>query len=430
MNMLMAGSRRGYAKRVQLLFSSRIYRYLPMWESAGSAVQDLSPNLANAAYAGGVTLGAAGIGDKRTAVTLDGTGRVNPYSAAFVAGFPLTELTISVWISIAAAQWADATLRYLCGFRADASNRMGIEKSVTANTLLFRYYAGGVSKVVTASAVTSEALQNLTMTVSASNDRLRGYVNGSKVGADVTGLGVWAGALASPYTAFGSDRNSAGSHVGGMAHGLILTGEASAAEVAALASPFEGGPAGLLTVGDSKTASASPGVQALVAALRERGQGWFEAARLAVSGIDTVTMRGRIDADLAAVEADNLARVRVILYNLGANDNNSAPAYAAFVADTVYCLLALHAACPGALIYMARVWERGSQVWLDDVQRVAVADLAAVYPWVRAGIDERLTLEAGDDGATWTADGTHPTNPAGYVREWADAGIGWLARIQ
>lgn len=423
--MLEAG-RLNYAQKMRSIFGDVLYRYYPAWDASGTAAQDISTTAETGTYAGGVTLGATGIGDNKTAATLDGTGRLGVFSAAFSAGMPLTELTISVWVKIAAAQWADSTQRYMCNFRADTNNRMSIEKSTTANTLIFRYLAGATSKVVTASNVTSEDWMHLALTVSKSNDRLRGYINGSKIGADITGLGTWVGAIVTPYAAFGSDRTTAGSHIGGIAHGMILTREASGAEVAFLAGVRS--TPGIVTFGDSKTASAAPGIQALIAAMRTAtGDGWHEAARLAIGGTDTPDWVARIDADLAAIDATTAGRVKFVLYNLGANDNNDAPVYATYYADTLYCVQALHTKFPAAQIYLAKIWERGDQTWITTVQYAVVDALAAAYSYVHVGIDERLTLEAGDDGATWTSDGTHPTNPAGYVREWADPSIGWLS---
>lgn len=425
--------RRAYFQRLlNVVGSSSVVAYWPLWESSGATAVDVSPNGLNGAYSAGVTYGQPGIGDGRTSCYFGGTSRVNLYSAGLATALPTTELSYIIWASHSAAVWAAGVAAFTLNFRVDVNNRFSLERSATANTMLLRYMAGGTNKVVTINGLTSEALLPFVMTVSKSNDRLRGYVNGSKFGADVTGLGTWVGTLNSSYAAIASQQGGADSSPDtcGVAHVALINRELTAAEVATLSSPFEL-VEGIFAVGDSKTASAAPGVMALLAGMRSASSsGWFEASpRLAVSGIDTATMKTQIDAALANVDATSANRVRHVLYNLGANDNNSAPVYATFYADTEYCLLALHAKFPNATIWLARVWERGDQTWLTTVQHAAVTALAVAYSWARVGVDETAILEAGDDGATWTSDGTHPTSPAGYVREWADPTIGWISYI-
>lgn len=54
---------------------------------------------------------------------------------------------------------------------------------------------------------------------------------------------------------------------------------------------------------------------------------------------------------------------------------------------------------------------------LDNMNDVLLPSvLSTRSSWAHPGIDERLILEGGDDGATFTADGVHPTD-AGYELE-------------
>jgi lysophospholipase L1-like esterase len=140
--------------------------------------------------------------------------------------------------------------------------------------------------------------------------------------------------------------------------------------------------------------------------------------RIATSGWTTANMAAGIDAALGAATGTP----DYILVNLGANDTVSLPAEATWKANTNYYVDALNVKYPGVPIYMMRCWKRGEAAdcntiagWIDDI----VAGNASVH----LGPDERVFLENGDDGATYTSDGTHP-NDAGYYltgRKWLEA---------
>lgn len=131
---------------------------------------------------------------------------------------------------------------------------------------------------------------------------------------------------------------------------------------------------------------------------------------LGVSGITTANMAARITADLALRGTDwNRAW---LLVNLGANDVAALPAEATWKADMGAILDGYHAKWPNGKAYVMRPWVRGEAAdcntlaaWIADV-------VAARSTWAFVGPDERVFLEGGDDGATYTSDGVHP-NAAG-----------------
>jgi lysophospholipase L1-like esterase len=104
----------------------------------------------------------------------------------------------------------------------------------------------------------------------------------------------------------------------------------------------------------------------------------------------------------------------VALINLGANDVVSLPAEATWKADLSTIVDALHAKWPTMKVYIMRPWRRSYATqcnslaaWISDV-------ISARSGWCFAGPDERVFLENGDNGVTYTSDGIHP-NAAGYA---------------
>lgn len=170
-------------------------------------------------------------------------------------------------------------------------------------------------------------------------------------------------------------------------------------------------------VGDSKTGAATGYFVTLAATdppLYER------PPRLATTGWRMADVYGAIDAALAA-RVDSPAYV---LCNIGVNDAShfGELVEATWKMQYRYVVDAIHTRWPAAAIYLARVWERGFGADCDTVDGW-IADVIVGRPFCHVGIDERVYLENGDDGVTYTADGVHP-NAAGYVltaAEWRTA---------
>lgn len=132
-------------------------------------------------------------------------------------------------------------------------------------------------------------------------------------------------------------------------------------------------------------------------------------------------MRARVDADLAARSSDEW--VTAVMVNLGANDVELAPfpVQATWETNLGYILDAFKAKWPLAQIYVMRPWRRGEAADCNTLAGWIANVLAARAAWAFVGPDERVFLEGGDDGVTYTTDGVHP-NAAGYTltaQQWA-----------
>jgi hypothetical protein len=134
-------------------------------------------------------------------------------------------------------------------------------------------------------------------------------------------------------------------------------------------------------------------------------------SRIAAAGEGTVEMQAHVDADLAAATGTP----EYILYNLGANDLSSIQSAAldeaTWQAAALYIWDAMHAKWPSAKIFAMHVWRRTFNTEADTFAGWLDTAIALRSSFVFSGPDERVFLENGDDGATYTADGTHPNLP-------------------
>jgi lysophospholipase L1-like esterase len=124
------------------------------------------------------------------------------------------------------------------------------------------------------------------------------------------------------------------------------------------------------------------------------------------------SMKALIDADLAARTEP---AVQAVLFNLGANDMNALPAEAVWESDALYIIDAIRAKWPSAKVYIMRPWTRGAGMATANTLAGWIGTVVAARPGgAFLGPDERVFLENGDNGVTYTIDGTHP-NAAGYA---------------
>jgi lysophospholipase L1-like esterase len=168
-----------------------------------------------------------------------------------------------------------------------------------------------------------------------------------------------------------------------------------------------------LFYGDSKTLNAGP--LAYYASSHPNVAIWERPARIAVGGRTVASAKAAVDAELVAA----VGTPDVILCNLGANEALAGlPDEATWKANYLYILDAMHTKYPSANIYLMRVWVRDK---LAECNTLAswIGDLVAARSFVHLGPDERVFLENGDNGTTYTSDGTHPTSPDGYRLEAA-----------
>jgi len=184
----------------------------------------------------------------------------------------------------------------------------------------------------------------------------------------------------------------------------------SSALTSRILAPFPTTPVFLF--GDSKTMELSGGGYARpLRDLTQYRRHPVSTEILGTSGATAAIYVTIIDASLAGVTETGITDV---LVNLGANDVISLPIEGTWKANMAYLLDAFHAKWPAARVFVIRPWKRDEAAdcntlatWISDL-------VSARSRWAFLGPDERTFLEGGDDGATYTSDGTHP-NGSGYV---------------
>jgi lysophospholipase L1-like esterase len=138
-----------------------------------------------------------------------------------------------------------------------------------------------------------------------------------------------------------------------------------------------------------------------------------QTVKLARGGYSVAMMKPLIDADLLALSD----QMDAVIWNLGANDiGYGLPDEATWRADALYILDAMHVKWPNVLIYVMTPWYQQYPAGTVTLKGY-IANLIPLRAFLRAGPDETIFIENGDNGATYSADGVHP-NTAGYA-VWA-----------
>lgn len=212
--------------------------YWPLNDTTGTSAAEQINNNAGT-YAGTFTLASNPFGNKNYASF--GGGRVSlatPLSAINTL-FNTQAGTIACWIKMLnAGVWTDATARVFLEFGADANNRVFIQKTATNNQLQWSHRAGGTAKNVTLTTSAPLTWFHVALTWNKTADTVKAYFNGLQTSTTQTSLGVWAGNLASGFTAL-ADFSSAGSspHSGYAAHCVLYKADLSDTDIARLYIP-------------------------------------------------------------------------------------------------------------------------------------------------------------------------------------------------
>lgn len=173
----------------------------------------------------------------------------------------------------------------------------------------------------------------------------------------------------------------------------------------------------IFPIGDSKTAGDPwPGYLAI---LKSNEDKIITVHPTAISFPCTaLLMREWMEANFAGVVGD----ARFVTLNIGANDFTNMPTEAAWLSDMRYIIDACRSKWNGVQVWVCKPWRRGE---LTDANTVAswVDTLVNGYANnVYYGPDERIWLENGDDGTSYTTDGTH-YNDAGEIENSKQWGI-------
>ncbi len=224
-----SGRQRSYAQRV---LATGPIAYWPLWDS-GAQAQELVAG--NHGVHVNVASGQPGIGDRQACGGYDGaTAYTNIYSAALAAAFSPAEGTLLCWAKVAnAGVWSDGAVRRVAYLQANASNAIAIYRNTVNGDVGIGRNAGGW-KTINAQGLSHLGWIAWVVTWSTGADTLVGYLNGASIG-QASGLGAWAGSLASTTTCIGAT-NTTVSHPwhGSLAHCALWNRALSPAEVAAL----------------------------------------------------------------------------------------------------------------------------------------------------------------------------------------------------
>ncbi len=214
--------------------------YWPMSELSGLTMLDASGNARDGAYkgVGGPLLGQIGIGDGRNAPLFDGTDDyANAFSAALQAAFSGVAGTIVQWVKVSAAGvWSDSTTRRSLQFQVDANNLVRFGRGTVNNQFVGAYTAAGTTKSVVVTTAAPTGWVHWAITWDAGADEVKVYMNGVQTGTTQTGLGVWAGSIATTTTTIGAASTSGGNPWSGyIAHTAVWTSALNATQILSLA---------------------------------------------------------------------------------------------------------------------------------------------------------------------------------------------------
>lgn len=381
--------------------------YWPLNEASGTTAACLVNPAQNGTYTGaGVTVAGATAPNGDPAPTFAGANNsVNIYSAALNTAFDGDTGSAIAWGKVDTATWTDSTTRMLLGLYGSIDNHVRMYRASTDGLLSFSYKSGGTEDTKNVSNLRDPNWMCMAITWSKAADAVTFYRNGSSLGSE-SSLAAWSAAnLASSSCAIGALNGTGSSWPwdGAASHVALWDRVLTPAEIEDLHDTLFSF-AGLFAIGDSKTEDdwwvdyLNDGLESAT------GNRWIERpTRYAVSGWTAALAKTYIDANLAAeTEAANTCTI-----NLGANDVVALPAEATWKANYTSIIDSVRAKWPGAQIYLAKAWRRTYDAECDTIASW-IDDIVATYSsGVQVGMDERVWFENGDDGATYSDDGTH-----------------------
>jgi lysophospholipase L1-like esterase len=333
---------------------------------------------------------------------------IDAYTASLGAAASGAQGAAVIAVKMDAGMLADGLQHWFWMMRASSTYYIALQKWSTDNQIRARYFTNSTDISINFSTI-SPLWFMMGMDWSAA-DGVTLYVNGRQQGATTAITVPWAGSIA--LSRIGRDAGAGTMyHGGGLAEQAVFAAPLGAAGHLALAGDLADRNL-FWAYGDSKTEANI--YQYTATGLLEASAAKWDYRTLGRSGYTVSTMAALIDADLAATTFTP----RYVLANLGANDVTDTPwaaiTEAGWKANYQYIFSAIKAKWPAVKIYIMRPWRRTFNARCDTLA-TWIADLVTSNPGTcYLGPDERVFLEAGDDGATWTSDGIHPTT-AGYA---------------
>lgn len=202
-------------------------------DASGSSATELVHGW-NGTYSN-VTLGQAGIGDGNTSTLFNGTtSYVNAIGTQLTANFPAAAGSYGVWLNYPLAAWTDGATRNVNQFAADGNNRATLFKAAAANTFSFLYRAGSISSSVSVTSFNPTAWFFALLSWDKAANQVKAYINSAQTGSTQTGLGTWAGALATAVIGAASTVPTS-VHSGNQQFEMLWNRAVTLAEVQALA---------------------------------------------------------------------------------------------------------------------------------------------------------------------------------------------------
>lgn len=399
MDILLLNKKKTYQQRIKSMFGSALVAYWPLNDISGTVATDTSGNARHGAYVGTPTLANVAAPGRINTLTFDASNdKVNVYSAALASAFNGAEGSVMCWVKIGAAEWADATQRNVLYFSADATNRVDFYKTTVANQITASYRAGGVTKFLTINNISYTDWFSFQITWSKANDRVYIYLNGTQINTALTGLGTFAGALASTFTNIGS-LSTAQLFKGSIAHFVLLNREATPAEVKSYATITAS--KRITVLGDSISAMGDT-----TWPFKLPFQYSYGTIPMTVRGVSGASIASGLAAQVTAAASDNASH---IIIAMGTNDDNAGN-MTTLQATAEAQIAALKVSNPGAQLYWLNVLPRwtnsGGATPVDKSSiRTAIAAACTVQ-----GITCWDTFSTPWIAAAQTSDGLHPNN--------------------
>lgn len=230
-------SGRTYAQKVLGIAPANLIAYWPLWETSGAVADNLEGTAARDGAYTGVTLGSSTFSNGNPVPLFDGANDfVNIYSASLNGAFNGAEGTLAVWIKVFdASVWPDGSPRYFVHIAVNGSNLVEVSKG-SSNNVVAEYIAGGVAEVFQITPITATGWIHFALTWSVAADEAKFYRDGALADTTATGLGTWAGALASNLCVIGASNSTPSNAMHGYeGHAAVWNTPLSAAQILELA---------------------------------------------------------------------------------------------------------------------------------------------------------------------------------------------------